>query len=116
MTHGARIPEELDTLLEDAFVARDVSGLRALFDRQAVLTEAGGLEARGAEEIARVAGELWAAERTYVAGPRRVVRARGTALVVSATGIHVLRRGRDRAWRSAISFLSLSQPIEGEHP
>lgn len=116
MIHGARSPEELDTLLEDAFVSRDVSGLRALFDRQAVLTEAGGLEARGAQEIARVAGELWAADRTYVAGPRRVVCAHGTALVVSDTAIHVLRRGSDRAWRSAISFLFLTRPIEGEHP
>ncbi|MEA2331638.1 MAG: hypothetical protein QOH58_1776 [Thermoleophilaceae bacterium] len=114
MTTGARTPEELDTLLEDAFVARDRTLFGALFDDGAVLMEVGGSEARGGEAIGRALAELLARDCTYVARPRRVLQARDTALVVADAGIHVLRRGKDRAWRSAISLLDLDTPTRSE--
>ena len=108
MVRGARTPEELDVLLEDAFVTRDRGELSALFDDGAVLTWVDDRrEARGGEAIGRAAAELWAGDRTYVAGPSRVLRARGLALVVAAAGLHVVRRGQDGGWRSAISLLDL---------
>jgi hypothetical protein len=106
-TAGARTPEELDTLLEDAFVLRDSAALDGLFADGAVLTEAGGLEARGGEEIARALAELWARDRTYVASARRVLRTRDTALVVAHAGVHVLRCDDAGMWRAAISLLEL---------
>jgi len=113
MTAGARTPEELDTLLEDAFVLRDRAAFDALFDDGAVLMK-DGLEARGGEAIGRALAGLWAGDWTYVAHPRRVLQARDTALVVANPGIHVLRRGSDGAWRAAISLLDLDTSITRE--
>ena len=105
MTAGARTPEELDTLLEDAFVERDRLLLDDLFDDGAVLVDAGGVPAHGREAIGRALAELWGRDRTYVACPRHVLQARDTALIVADAGIHVLRRGADGAWRATLSLL-----------
>jgi len=108
MTAGARTPEELDTLLEDAFVLRDRAASGALFDDAAVLMDAPrGLEARGGEAIGRALADLWARNCLYVAGGRRVLQTGDTALIVAEAGIHVVQRGSDRAWRAAISLLDL---------
>ena len=96
MDSGARTPEELETLFEDAFVVRDRRRVRALFDEGAVMAPEGAPEARGGEAIGRAAAELWTAGRTYVAGLSRVLQSRETALVVSPAGIHVARRGDGR--------------------
>jgi Domain of unknown function (DUF4440) len=110
---GARTPEELETLLEDAFVLRDGAALAPLFEAGAVLAPGDGPRAtRGRAAIAREAAALWARDRTYVAAPRRVLQARDTALVVGRWGIHVVRRGRDGAWRYAISLLRLEEPSD----
>ncbi|MFN2490549.1 MAG: DUF4440 domain-containing protein [Actinomycetota bacterium] len=108
MTRGARTPEELETLLEDAFVVRDRATLAQLFEDGAVLVSGDGTrEARGSEEIGRFASAMWDGDSTYVADPRRVLQARDTALIVGERGINVVRRGRDGAWRYTISLLSL---------
>ena len=108
MTHGARTPEELESLLEDAFVTRDAETLSAMFAEGGVLAVGEGRDAaRGAEEIGRLAIALWERDRTYVAELRRVVQARDTALVLADGGINVACRGTDGAWRYAIALLSL---------
>lgn len=95
-------------MLEDAFVTHDREALTELFEEQAVLVPgAGRQQARGSEEIARLAEAMWHADRTYVAEPRRVLQARDTALVVSEGSVNVVHRGSDGAWRYAISLLSL---------
>lgn len=115
MNPGARTPEELDTLFEDAFVVRDRAQLCALFERAGVLAPAPGWdESRGAAAIGRTAAELWSRDHTYVAGPRRVLQARDTALIVSDDGMHVARRGEDGAWRVAICLLGVHNPITEE--
>jgi hypothetical protein len=106
MRTGARTPEELESLLEDAFVTRDAEALRLMFDDGGVLIAGEGRPARGGAEIARLARALWARDRTYVAEPRRVVQARGTALVLGGGGIAVVRRGDNGDWRYAIALLS----------
>jgi len=105
MSRGARTPEELETLLEDAFITRDRTALRALFDEGAVLAPADAPEARGGAAIARAGAALWAGGRTYVGGRARVLQARATALVVAPAGIHVARRAGDGTWRVAIALL-----------
>jgi hypothetical protein len=107
MRPGARTPEELETLLEDAFVVRNGDALAELFEDGAVLvTDDGTREARGGQEIARLASELWQRNRTYLADPRRVLQARNTALIITKRGVNVVRRGSDGAWRYAIAVLS----------
>jgi hypothetical protein len=116
MRPGARTPEELETLLEDAFVIRDREALGQLFEDGAVLVaDDGGWEARGGDEIARLAREMWAHDRTYLADPRRVLQARTTGLVLTRRGINVVRRGSDGAWRYAIALLSRHDSTTEEH-
>jgi hypothetical protein len=108
MSTGARTPEELETLFEDAFVTRDAEALSAIFADGAVLAlRADANAARGPTEIGRLAAALWDADRTYVAAPRRVVQARDIALVLADGAINVVRRGSDGAWAYAIALLSL---------
>jgi hypothetical protein len=108
MPAGARTPEELETLLEDAFVLHDPQALAQLFQPGATLVVSGGLpEARGRRQIARIAAQLWDSERLYLAEPRRVLQACDTALVVSGRAINVVRRTNDGSWRYAISLLDL---------
>ena len=116
MGGGARTPEELETLLEDALVVGDRAALAALFEAGAVLVAGDRPLARGGEAIARVATALWTGERTYVADPRRVVQARDLALVVAEQAMHVVRRQGDGTWQYAISLLSLDDTITAEEP
>jgi hypothetical protein len=112
---AARTPEELETLLEDAFVMRDRTEFGALYDEGAVLVaRTGGPEARGGAAIGHAVAALWADDFTYVGDPRRVLRARDVALVVGNDGVHVLRRATDGGWRVAISLLSVDRSIEQE--
>jgi hypothetical protein len=107
MPAGARTPEELETLLEDAFVLHDPRALTRLFQPGATLVVSGGLpEARGHRQIARVAAQLWDLDRCYLAEPRRVLQARDTALVLAGRAINVTRRDNG-SWRYAISLLDL---------
>lgn len=105
MRPGARTPEELETLFEDAFVIRDREALALLFEEEAVLVAgAGAREARG-PDIVRIAAAMWDRDITYVADPRRVLQARDTALVLARRGVNVVRRAGDGSWRYAISLL-----------
>ena len=105
MRPRARTPDELDALLEDAFVLRDRRALAALFESDALLVDAAAGQARGAGEIASWATETWKRGVTYVAAEPRVLQAGRTALVLSPDGIAVARRHDDRAWRYAIALL-----------
>jgi hypothetical protein len=115
VTQGARTPEELETLFEDAYVLRDPGAFAPLFEARAVLV-AGGVtgEVRGSEQIARSASALWSRDRTYVADPWRVVQARDLALVLATQSTSVMRRGADGVWRYAISLLAIDQPTKEE--
>jgi hypothetical protein len=113
MREGARTPEELETLLEDAFVIRDREALAELFEYGAVLGD-GSREARGEYEIGRLAGDIWESDRTYLAEPRRVVQARDTALILAKQGLNVVRRGSNGGWRYAIALLSRDATTEEE--
>ncbi len=108
MKTGARTPEELDRLLEDAFVTRDAHAVASLFADGAVLVlGAQPFGARGTDEIGGVAAALLEADATYVAAPQRVVQAGDVALVIADGAISVARRHGDRAWAYAIALLAL---------
>ena len=108
MREGARTPEELEALFEDAFVTRDREALPGMLVDGAVLVVGEGRDAaRGPEAIARLARALWKGDRTYVAEPRRVVQARDIALVLAKGATSVVRRGSDGVWRYTIALLSL---------
>ncbi|HEV2057988.1 MAG TPA: hypothetical protein VGR11_01445 [Solirubrobacteraceae bacterium] len=120
MNPRARTPEELDALLEDAFVLHDSRALASLFEARALLVAGDGAgELRSSEEIALLAPVLWSGDFTYLADPRRVVQAHDIALVLATHGTSVVRRGPDGAWRYAISLLVIDQQTsdqEGGEP
>jgi ketosteroid isomerase-like protein len=113
MRTGARTPEELDALLEDAFVVRDRRAVAALFESEALLVDAVAGEARGARQIASWATQTWRRGVTYLAAQPRVLQAGDTALVLTPEGISVARHD-DRAWRYAIALLSLDHATDRE--
>jgi hypothetical protein len=97
---GARTPEELETLFEDALLMRDQAALAGLFAAGAVLAVDDAPVARG-DAITPAAMTYWG-DRTYVADPRRVLLARDVALVVTECGVNVARRDADGAWRYSV--------------
>jgi ketosteroid isomerase-like protein len=106
MTAGGQTPEELETLLEDAVLMRDAEALAQLFEDASVLVAGPGpRQIHGPGEIAEVAEELWQHQAGYLAGPRRVLQARDTALLLGDGIINVARRGPDGSWKYAISVL-----------
>jgi ketosteroid isomerase-like protein len=113
MQIGATTPEELETLLEDAFVNRDRGSVTELFENDAVLVADGAVEARGHHQIAQAATALWQRDGVYTANPRQVLQARNTALVIAERGISVSRRGADGAWRYAITLLEIESKSRG---
>lgn len=113
---GASSPEELDSLLEDAFVLGDRDALAKLFETDAVLLAADrALEARGAREIARVTSEMCDRCYTYLSDPIRVLQARDTTLIVADRAVNVMRRGTDGRWRYAIALLGTEQTISARN-
>ena len=102
ITSGARTPEELETLFEDALLVRDHQVLTALFESGATLVMSSDEPVRGGEAIARAALASRNGIGAYVADPRRVLLARNSALVVTDRGVNVMHRGDDGAWRYAI--------------
>ncbi|MDQ3587375.1 MAG: hypothetical protein M3350_09185 [Actinomycetota bacterium] len=115
MRGGARTPEELETLFEDAFVTRDRGALPPLFEDGALLVAGDDpCAARGGEAVERLARAIWEDDHTYVAGSGRVLQARDTALVLSKRSTNVVRRGDDGAWRYAIALLSLDHTTTKE--
>jgi hypothetical protein len=115
MRSAATTPEELEALLEDAFVIRDYGALAELFDESAVMAAGkAAIEARGRREISRCAAALWERDCIYVAAPQRILQAHDTGLVVSEGSVNVMRRAPDRSWRFAISLLQFNQaPTKG---
>jgi ketosteroid isomerase-like protein len=104
MGPGARTPEELDTLFEDAVVLRDCDAITQLFEPGAVLLAEGTTRSvRGPVRIAGFVTAMWQQERTYLSRPHEVVQADDTALVVGGSGTSVARRGGDGRWRFVIS-------------
>ena len=112
MSTGGQTPEELEALLEDAFVLRDGRGLADLFEDRGVLLSDAGTETFGREAIALAAEQAWEMVDRYLAGTRRIFQSRDTALLVGDGAINVARRGRDRSWRFAISLLG---PLVVDH-
>ena len=105
---GARTPEELEALLEDALLLRDAEAVAALFLTGAVLAVGDGQPARG-EAVAPSALATWGEGRPYLADPRRVFLVRDVALILDDAGASVARRGADGAWRYAI----VAKPADG---
>jgi hypothetical protein len=111
MSTGARTPEELEMLFEDALVLRDHQALAELFEDGAVLAVGDERPAHGGEDIVRLALATWEGGQTYVADPQCVIQARDIALIVSERGINVVRRGSNGTWRYAIVCQSIDNGL-----
>lgn len=117
MASGASTPEELEVLLEDAFVVRDQVAAAGLFEDSSVLAcTATARPARGRAAIAEFVERLLASDQIYLADPRQVLQAGDTALVIGTHVISVARRG-PRGWRYAIALLGgLDHATERQDP
>jgi hypothetical protein len=103
---GARTPEELAELLEDAFIVGDQLALAALFEPLAVVAVAGRLAEAHGHEIAAALADVWNEGASHAPGPRRVVQAGRIALVVAYPAIAVMRRTPEGCWRYAIALFT----------
>lgn len=112
MDCGPRTPEELETLLEDAYVVRDAEAVASLYEDGAVVARPHAGQARGPQEIARAAADAWGRGAAFVAAPEHVVQARSTALVVGPRSVSVARRGPDGAWRYAIALMEIDEEAQ----
>jgi hypothetical protein len=107
---GGQTPEELETLMEDAFVLGDAEALAKLFESEGMLVLGRGQEqARGHRAISKAAGLLAERAAAYLAQPRRIYENRDIALLIGEGVIHVARRKRGRSWRFVISLLDEEQ-------
>ena len=105
MTRGAASPEELETLLEDAFLIHDQQALNELFAGHAVLSFADNrLDAHGRSDIAHRIAAIWDQGGGYLSHAPRVVQTGPTALVLAGPAVHVVRRSGG-GWRYLISWL-----------
>lgn len=115
MSPGARTPEELETLLEDAFLTHDPQALCDIFEQGGVLVAGSpAQEAHGPQAIRRLAKAILQGGLSYLPEPLRVVQAQDTAVVFANSGINVVRRGNDGAWRYAIALLAHAHTIPNE--
>ena len=106
MIRGAASPEELETLLEDAFLIHDQRALYELFAGRAVLSCAnGGPDARGRPDIARRIGAIWEQGGGYLARAPHIVQTGPTALVLAGPAAHVVTRSGG-SWQYLISWLA----------
>jgi hypothetical protein len=117
MSPGARNPEELEVLLEDAFVLGDAAAVADLFDHGAVLVSGWSPgPARGHAEIASLAATMRQHGFTYLAEPRRVVQTPDTSLVLAAGAVNVMRRDPRHGWLYAIALLGVRDADERDQP
>ena len=113
MRNGARTPEDLETLLEDALVLENRDDIEQLLEEGALMAVgAGRREIRGPKEISRLAGGIWNRQNTYLADRGRVVQARDLGLIVTPRGVNVVRRDRDGSWRYVILVVEKERPDE----
>jgi hypothetical protein len=108
---GARTPEELEMLLEDALLMGDGQLLSTLVEEGALLV-AGARPARGAVEIEQAAQATWHDDCPYLADPRQILQARDLVLIVTDQSLNVARRGRDGAWRYVILYQLVTKHAE----
>lgn len=110
----ARSPEELETMLEDAFVVHDGDALAQLFEPDAVV-HTPIREARGREQIDLLIHGLWRRQVTYLADPVAILQEWGIALIVSDLSTNVARRDPNGNWRYTIVFLTPDYQPRARH-
>lgn len=116
LAHGmagplATTPEELEAMLEDAFIIKDAVAAAELFEEAALLVDGcASTEVRGRPGIARAIASMWD-EWTYVADSKRVLQA-GDLAVGLGSSVTVPRRRPDGVWRLAIAVLRTNEKDE----
>lgn len=91
MARAGSTPEELETLLEDAFLQHDVRAIAELFDTEGVLLTGSA--------VRHTASVLCGRQYSYLADNRLICRAGDTAVLLGADSVSVARRGPDGYWR-----------------
>jgi hypothetical protein len=95
MAPAIQSPEDLEMLLEDAFVLRDPGALAALFEPGAVVAGVAG-----PQPVSELGEAFW--EIGYWSEPRRIVQGRRTAVVIGTCAVSVMHRSETGSWHYAI--------------
>jgi hypothetical protein len=103
---GPACPEELEAMLEDAYLLGDAALVGNLFDIDAVLLAQGTSQVRGRLAITKVIMNQLRNGGSYVGAPQLVMQSGQLALIISHAATSVARRGPD-GWHYAISRLDL---------
>jgi hypothetical protein len=106
MALAGSTPEELETLLEDAFLQQDVRAIAELF-------EAGGVLLTGSD-VWQAASALCGQRFSFLANARLICRADDTAILLGTNAISVARRGRDGYWRFLFCYLGNTSEGDGQ--
>jgi len=112
---SVRQPHAMNAAFADAFNARDLDALVALFEEDAVVVEQDGALRQGSagvrrhlEELLALPGRMRSENRSAVhVGDMAMLTARwgirdGDTLVAAATSSELVRRGRDGTWRYVV--------------
>ncbi len=103
---GGHTPEELETLLEDGLLARDITAVSELFLPHGTLAIGlGGRVEAGPASPERLSALADARSQCFVADPQLVLHSRRTALVLGMDSLSVARRDRHSRWHYAICLL-----------
>jgi hypothetical protein len=104
-------PEELETMLEDAFLTWEYAVLSELFEKGAVvLARPDHRPARGIGAVTRRVVTTWEQGSTLSAVPGPLCGRGDTALDFGDETLAVMRRGGDRRWRYSICVFSPHLP------
>lgn len=114
MTAGARTPDELETLFEDALLIGDSRFVADLFEEGALLITETGESAYGRQDVVQLALATSSGTHTYIADPLDIQQACGLALIVARQSINVVRRSSDGHWRYVIVRLLFESECERE--
>ncbi len=88
-------PEDLEMLLEDAFVLRDAAALADLFEPGAVVASV-----ESQQRVSDIGDEIW--KLGFWSEPRLVVENGHTAVVIGSRAINVMHGSEGGSWRYAI--------------
>ncbi len=110
MSQGARTPEELEALLEDAFILSDAEKVISLFEPNGILVTARGHP----ESPAAFTARAFSTDQEVLSPASTRILATSDLAISVGQGVNLSRRGSDGSWRMAISVLQWPPTHQGD--
>lgn len=110
LSDGARTPEELEVLLEDAFILSDAERVISLFEPNGILVS----DRDHPESPAAFTARTFSPNQEVVRPASTRILATNDLAISVGEGVNLSRRGPDGSWRIAISVLKWPPTHQGE--